>query len=481
MLGFVSLLMDLSSEAIHSLLPVFLVSVLGASALSLGIIEGLAEAAAAFTRVFSGALSDWLGRRKPLVLLGYGLAALSKPLFPLATGVGTVLTARVLDRVGKGIRGAPRDALLADLAPPGRRGAAYGLRQSMDTTGAFLGPALALVLMALFAGDIRLVLWVAVVPAVICVALIVFGLQEPEAPPRPAQRRLPLSRRELARLPRRFWLVVAFTVVLTLARFSEAFLLLRGSDTGLPIGQVPLVLIVMNAVYALSAFPLGRLADRHGRRRFILAGALILVCADLLLAVARDPGWVFAGAAVWGLHMGATQGLLSAVTADAAPADLRGTAFGVLEPHGRCRPAGRQRAGRVAVGRGRPRGHLPGRRRAGAGGRRRTAAGGRRTANSASPVIGCAVTCARSIGRSRSPDLVGADDRTRDGQRAGRCAGVFPRTDLHQPGVGVVIQPLLQLDLRVRLGGEKAQPQPVPGHALQFGFGDIEELISPAS
>lgn len=329
-LGLVSLFMDLSSEMIHGLLPVFLVTVLGAGALSVGLIEGIAEATASVAKVFSGVISDWIGRRKPLVLLGYGLAALTKPLFPLATGVGAVLAARFIDRIGKGIRGAPRDALIADITPQEIRGAAYGLRQSMDTVGAFAGPLLAIVLMYATHDNFRLVFWVASVPAAVCVLLIVFGVEEPESTRQAAQVRFPISLANLRRLPPRFWRVVVFAAVLTLARFSEAFLLLRAQGLGLSVTWVPMVLIVMNVVYAASAYPFGKLSDNGSRKKLFAWGIVFLVVADLILAMAGNVLTVFLGAAVWGLHMGATQGLLSALVADAAPADLRGTAFGVF-------------------------------------------------------------------------------------------------------------------------------------------------------
>jgi MFS family permease len=329
-LGFVSMLMDMSSEMIHSLLPVFLVSVLGASALSVGVIEGIAEATASVTKVFSGTISDWIGRRKPLVLLGYGLAALTKPLFPLAHGISAVVTARFVDRVGKGIRGAPRDALIADITPPSQRGAAFGLRQSMDTVGAFAGPALAVALMALSGDNVRFVFWVAVIPAALAVAVIIGFVREPERVATDHVRRSPISRTQLARLDHRFWSVIAFGAVLTLARFSEAFLLLRASDTGMRARYIPIVLIVMNIVYAASAYPFGRLADRVSRRSLLSWGIVLLIGADLTLAVAGSVPVVVVGAAVWGLHMGATQGILAALIADRAPADLRGTAFGVF-------------------------------------------------------------------------------------------------------------------------------------------------------
>ncbi|MGB4599400.1 MAG: MFS transporter [Trichlorobacter sp.] len=324
-----SLCMDLSSEMIHSLLPVFMVTVLGASALSVGVIEGIAEATAAIAKVFSGVLSDWIGRRKPLLLLGYGLAALTKPLFPLANGVGAVLTARFIDRIGKGIRGAPRDALIADITPQETRGAAYGLRQSMDTVGAFAGPLFAVGLMALSHGNFRLVFWVAVIPAIVCVLLIVFGVEEPEETQQVGQHRLSISRTNLRRLPARFWWVVTFSAVLTLARFSEAFLLLRAQNLGMSDTWVPLILIVMNVVYAATAYPLGSLSDNGNRRSLLMWGIGPLIVADLVLAVAGNVWLVALGAALWGLHMGATQGLLAALVSDTAPADLRGTAFGI--------------------------------------------------------------------------------------------------------------------------------------------------------
>ena len=329
-LGLVSLCMDLSSEMIHSLLPLFLVTTLGAGALAVGFIEGVAEATAAIVKVFSGALSDWLGKRKPLVLLGYGLAALTKPLFPLATGLGTILTARFVDRIGKGMRGAPRDALIADLTPKEQRGAAYGLRQALDTVGAFAGPLVAMALMAASGDNFRLVFWVAVVPAILCVLLIVFGVEEPERPAAAKPAHLPLHRATLALLPPRFWWVVAFAAVLTLARFSEAFLLLRASDLGLAVTWTPLVLIIMNLVYAASAYPFGHLADNGSRHHLLAWGIVFLIAADLLLARAGNLWWVGGGAALWGLHMGATQGLLAVLVADSAPLELRGTAFGVF-------------------------------------------------------------------------------------------------------------------------------------------------------
>lgn len=326
-LGFVSLLMDVSSELIHSLLPVFMATTLGISILVIGLIEGAAEATALIVKVFSGALSDYWGKRKPLAVLGYGLGALSKPLFALATSSGWIITARLADRVGKGIRGAPRDALVADIAPPELRGAAFGLRQSLDTVGAFLGPMLAIGFMLLWQNDFRAVFWVASVPAVLCVALLVWGVREPD---RPVQHKRvnPISRANLARLSPAYWWVVGVGAVFTLARFSEAFLVLRAQQGGLALAWTPVVLIGMNVVYAAGAYPLGKLADKVPHRWLLASGLLVLITADLLLATSNS-GWVFwLGVALWGLHMAMTQGLLAAMVADTAPADLRGTAYG---------------------------------------------------------------------------------------------------------------------------------------------------------
>lgn len=327
-LGCVSLCMDISSEIIHSLLPVFLVSVLGASMQTLGLIEGVAEATAMMVRVFSGALSDRLGRRKLLAVCGYGLGALSKPLFALAPGVGMVFSARFIDRIGKGIRGAPRDALIADVTPPEQRGAAYGLRQSLDSVGAFAGPLLAVLLMFASGDNFRLIFWLAFLPGLLAVTILLLGVRDARGVSN--RRGWPLQRAQLARLGRGYWLVLLVGAVFTLARFSEAFLLMRGSDLGLSAALVPLVMVVMNSTYMLSAYPAGKLSDHLGRNGLLICGMLVLACADLVLALATSPAWVFAGAALWGLHLGLTQGLLSTLVADAATPELRGTAFGLF-------------------------------------------------------------------------------------------------------------------------------------------------------
>ena len=329
-LGLGSMFMDISSELIHSLLPLFMVGVLGASMVTVGVVEGVAEATAAVVKVFSGALSDYLGRRKFLLVLGYGLAACTKPMFPLATSMTWVFLGRFLDRIGKGIRGAPRDALVAEIAPPALRGAAYGLRQALDSVGAFLGPLLAVALMAWLANDIKAVLWVAVLPAFVAVALIAAAVREPEGARRGAEARAPLAWSDARRLPLRYWLVVLLGAVFTLARFSEAFLVLRAQGLGLALGLVPAVMIVMNVVYAAVAFPAGAAADRYSARSLMLVGLATLIAADIVLAAAASPLPVLAGAALWGVHMGLTQGLLSKLVADNAPRELLGTAFGLF-------------------------------------------------------------------------------------------------------------------------------------------------------
>ena len=327
-LGIVSLLMDTSSELIHSLLPLFLVTTLGVSALAVGLIEGVAEATALCVKIFSGYLSDYFRQRKLLTALGYGLAALSKPLFPLATSFGWVVAARLIDRVGKGIRGAPRDALIADITPPASQGAAYGLRQALDTVGAVAGPLLAIAAMLWFAGDFRTVFWLATVPAFASVTLLVVGVREPVALDAARTSKPPVAFADIRRLPASYWWVVGIAAVMTLARFSEAFLVLRAQSVGMALAWIPLVMALMSIVYAIVAYPAGVLADR-GRQKALLQGGLFaLIVADLLLANAPSTTIVFAGTAVWGVHMGLTQGVFAALVAATAPADLRGTAFG---------------------------------------------------------------------------------------------------------------------------------------------------------
>ena len=329
-LGFVSMLMDISSEMIHALLPVYLVTVMATSMVTVGIIEGVAEATASIVKVFSGALSDWLGKRKFLAIIGYGLAAFTKPIFPMAASVSWLVAARFIDRIGKGIRGAPRDALVADIAPPHLRGASFGLRQSLDTMGAFLGPAIAIALMWLTVNDFLLVFWVAVIPAFVALGLIIFAVQEPPRAAGLRQVRFPLGWTELRNLGRSYWLVTGFATVFALARFSEAFLILRAQAMGLPLVLVPMVLVVMNVVYAAAAYPAGVLSDRFNRLTILIIGFALLIAADVTLALASGLGVVALGVILWGMHMGFTQGLLATLVADTAPPELRGTAYGAF-------------------------------------------------------------------------------------------------------------------------------------------------------
>lgn len=329
-LGFVSMLMDISSEMIHALLPVYMVAVLGTSALAVGFIEGIAEATASIVRIFSGALSDRLGKRKLLAAFGYGLAAVTRPIFPLAASLEWLVAARFIDRFGKGIRGAPRDALVADITPPHLRGAGFGLRQSLDTIGAFTGPLLAIALMWLTADHFRTVLWVAAIPAFLSVGLLLVAVKEPKRPEGLRRVRMPLRRSELARLGTAYWWVVAVAAVFTLARFSEAFLVLRAQSVGLPLMMVPAVLVAMNLAYSLSAYPAGILSDRTDRITMLIIGLVLLTAADIVLAATSGLAGLIAGVLLWGLHMGFTQGLFAALVADTAPAELRGTAFGMF-------------------------------------------------------------------------------------------------------------------------------------------------------
>lgn len=329
-LGLVSMFMDISSEIIHALLPLFLTVTLGASVVLVGVIDGIAEATASISKVFSGYLSDRIRRRKPLILLGYGLGALSKPLFALAGGPIPVLGARFIDRIGKGLRGAPRDALVADVTPLEIRGRAYGLRQALDTVGAFAGPLAAIGLMAIFSDDIRAVFWVAAGPGLAAVLLVVFGIEGRREKSVHAVAHAPLRVADLRQLDRGFWAVVGIGVLFTMARFSEAFLILKANDDGLPMALAPLVLVAMNLVYSLGAYPAGALADNGGAQRPLLYGLGCLVAADFFMASRLGLVGTFAGIALWGGHMALTQGLLAQLVAERAPEALRGSAFGIF-------------------------------------------------------------------------------------------------------------------------------------------------------
>lgn len=326
-LGFVSMLMDISSEMIHSLLPLFMVTTLGASALTVGVIEGMAESTALIVKIFSGVLSDYLGKRKGLALFGYTLGAFSKPMFAMAPSIGIVLTARLLDRIGKGIRGAPRDALVADITPVSIRGAAFGLRQSLDTVGAFLGPLIGVGLMLLWSNNFRAIFWFAWLPGLMAAGLLWLGVCEP-VHHEGSKRTNPIRRENLLRLGKAYWWVVGIGAIFTLARFSEAFLVLRAQQSGISLALVPLVMVVMNIVYAVSAYPFGKLADRMSHAKLLACGLVVLIAADMVLASSMHWSVVLAGVSLWGIHMGMTQSLLATMVAHTAPADLRGTAYG---------------------------------------------------------------------------------------------------------------------------------------------------------
>ena len=329
-LGFVSMFMDISSEIIHALLPLFLTATLGVSVAMVGLIDGIAEATASITKVFSGYLSDRMGKRKPLILIGYGLGALSKPLFALAGTVPVIMGARFADRIGKGLRGAPRDALVADVTPPEIRGRAFGLRQSIDTLGAFLGPLIAIAAMAAFANNMRAVFWLAVIPAIIAVLLVLVGVEDAKRPASESSARIPVQIADLRRLPRAYWSLVAIGAVFTLARFSEAFLILKANAEGLPLALTPLVLVAMNAVYMLAAYPLGSLSDRVSAKTMLIGGLVVLIAADLALAVLPGIAGAFVGIALWGVHMAATQGLFAKLVADRSAPALLGSAYGIF-------------------------------------------------------------------------------------------------------------------------------------------------------
>ncbi len=326
-LGFVSMLVDISSEMVHGLLPMFLVTTMGASVFMVGLIEGIAESTALILKVFSGAYSDYIGKRKLLAVAGYALSAFTKPVFPLANSILFVLGARFIDRIGKGVRDAPRDALIVDITPPEMRGAAFGLRQSLDTIGAFLGPLFAVGLMLLWANDFRAVFWVATVPAVIALLLLVLAVHE-----KPQQDEVlnanPLSWKSLKHIGIRYWFVVGMGAIVGLARFSDAFLILRAFETGIPMAWVPLIMVMMNVVYAATAYPLGDLSDRMNHTTLLMAGLVILGLSNLCFAMGTHWVYVIGGVSLWGLHMGITQGLFASMIASSAPSDLRGTAFG---------------------------------------------------------------------------------------------------------------------------------------------------------
>ena len=329
-LGIVSLLMDLSSEMILSILPIFLVTGLGVSVLTLGLIEGFAEGAASVIKAFSGMLSDYLKKRKILIVIGYGLSTLTKPFFALASTATWIFTARFVDRLGKGIRGAPRDSLIADSTSTKIRGAAYSLRQSLDTLGALLGPIIAIIILYLTTNNFRFVLWFAVIPAVLCIVVLIFGVKETALKKTVLKKKSYFLFKNFLKITPVIWLFFLTVFILNLGHFSEAFLLLRSQEIGLKVSFIPIVFVVMNVAYAIVAVPFGHLADKIGFFIPIVCGFLILVLSNIILALTNGIEWMFAGIIFWGIHLGMTQGLLLAIVAQLSPLELRGTSFGLL-------------------------------------------------------------------------------------------------------------------------------------------------------
>jgi MFS family permease len=329
-LGFVSMLMDISSEMIQALLPVYMVTVMGSSMIAVGVLMGLAEATGLILRIFSGAFSDWLGKRKLLTVIGYGLSAITKPIFPLAPSIGWIFAARFIDRVGKGIRDAPRDALIADITPAHLYGASYGLRQSLDSVGAFIGPAIAILLMWVTSNHYITVFWAAVIPALMAVLVLMVFVKEPPQTKKPKLLNFPLHFNELRKLSVNYWMVVFVATLFTLARFSEAFLILRAQGAGLSLILIPLVLIILNVVYALTSYPAGVLSDKYNRIILLAAGFLCLILANFFLAFSSSLTGILIGVALWGVHMGLTQGIFATLIADTSPIELRGTGFGIF-------------------------------------------------------------------------------------------------------------------------------------------------------
>lgn len=321
--------MDSSSELLHSLTPVLLVNVLGASVVSVGLIEGIAEGTASVTKVFAGAISDYFRRRKTLIVLGYALAALTRPLFPLAGSAPVIFAARFLDRMSKASRDAPRDALVADVTAQGQRGAAYGLRVALDSLGSVLGPILAVLLMLFFSGGIRAAMWVAVIPAVLAVIVIAMLVREPEQ--KQATVREPFDWGKARELPGRYWLIVTVGAIFTAARFSDSFLVLRARDVGLSATYAPMIIVVLSCIYAAGSYPAGAAADRVSPRTLLLVGLSFLIAADLVIGLGHSILPVFVGGALWGCHLALTQGVFSKIVAEFTPSDLRGTGFAIFD------------------------------------------------------------------------------------------------------------------------------------------------------
>jgi len=329
-LGIVSLFMDISSEIIHSLLPIFMVSILGSSIIAIGIVEGISEATFLLIRIFSGVLSDYLGKRKIISVIGYGISALSKPLFPLANSVSLILIARFFDRLGKGVRESPRDALIGDIAPKSIRGACFGLRQSLDTIGALIGPIVAILGLLIFSNNIRAILWVSVIPAILSVVIFIVGIHDVEHKYTEDEKTFIFKFKNIFKIGTEYWQIVLIGGLLNLARFSDAFLILKAYELGLPITYVPLVMVLMNCFYAVSSYPAGILSDNINRKFILIIGIVFLIIADLVLAF-TDSTWMLAlGVGFWGMHMAFTKGILDAMVTDTASIRLLGSAYGIF-------------------------------------------------------------------------------------------------------------------------------------------------------
>lgn len=321
----VSLFQDISSEMIYPLLPSFLSGVLLAPASIVGLVEGQAESLSTLLKIISGWLSDRSGRRKAWASGGYTLSGLAKPFFAIATAWPQVLIVRTLDRLGKGVRGAPRDALMAMDVPPEKRGQAFGFHRAMDTLGAVIGPILAAVLLQLYQGELRAVFAWAILPGLLSALLSILLVRER---PAPAQATRP-PRLTLAPFDRRFKRFLIVLVLFTLANSSDAFLLLRAQTSGIPLALTPLVWLVFNVVYALGAGPAGWLSDRLPRKRMLIAGFSVYSLVYLGFTLLTDAWQIWPLFAFYGLYYAMTDGVGRAFTADLTPAELRGTAFGL--------------------------------------------------------------------------------------------------------------------------------------------------------
>jgi len=327
-LGFVSLLMDISSEMIHALLPLFMAGTLGASAIWIGLVEGIGEGTALIAKVFSGVVADRFGHKKRLVFAGYFLGVISKPVFALAGSMPVVLAARFFDRIGKGLRGAPRDAIVADVTDESIRGAAYGLRQSLDAAGAFVGPLLAALLLLLWTEELRSIFWIALIPGAACLALILFGVED-NVTPTVNTKHIAWKDLKIVITPAFVQLVILGTLF-SLARFSNAFIVLRAADIGIEHAWIPMTVVLMNIAFSLSSYPFGKLADKLNPMKLLALGMVLLALANLLFAYAANYRILAAGIVLFGMHLGATQGIFSTIISEIAPSEVRATAFGIF-------------------------------------------------------------------------------------------------------------------------------------------------------